>query len=62
MRNLSFEQMEEIQGRFSWNWSACFSGAISGGLMPVIATAWNPWLVVGVMGAGCVAEVIDYNS
>jgi len=39
MRNLSFEQMEEIQGRFSWNWSACFSGAISGGLMPVIATA-----------------------
>jgi len=62
MKELDFEQMEEVNGGFSWSWSACLSGAVSGGLMPVIATAWNPWLAVGVMGAGCAAGVIDYNS
>ena len=61
MKELSFKKMEEVYGGIRWSWSACLSGAISGGLMPVIATAWNPWLALGVMGAGCAASIIDYN-
>ena len=42
MKELSLKKMEEMHGGIRWSWSACLIGAISGGLMPVIATAWNP--------------------
>jgi len=58
IRSLGIEKMKEIEGG-GWSWSGCIEGAVGAGLMPVIATAWNPWLAAGVLAFSCVGGGLE---
>jgi len=56
-RKLSLQEMEMTEG--GWSWSGCTGGALRAGLMPVIATMWNPWLALGVVAVGCIGGALE---
>ncbi len=55
MKKLEMEQMEEING--GWSWGDCLSGAVAGGSLAYqtgAAFIGGGWGLVGMMAAGCV--------
>lgn len=55
MKKLDLNQMEQVNGQ--WSWGNCAAGAAGGGMMVIqsgLAVIGGPWSIIGGAVVGCV--------